>query len=371
MNVSLTRVSRRPFCGGSAPHLTQDTDVVAFLRALWEGLGVQALLSGSAAARRTNAKGAATAMLRGSLACIMGGGTRMLLVLTRSPDTGAGVCLAVGRSLVPGGPPLPRVVILRLFFDDRLFDGTVLDGELLRDPCIENPRWVFSTFDLLASEGRLLTDRLPLQARLTELAKVVSPPILRQDPHDQLHLRVKPCMSADQLAAVLQDGTCAREMWRGLLLRNPAPCRTNTPPPPLWFSKPTPRKTKETGEPCHHNETIKPARDEMGELLAFHTIQPIQPIHPIPPIPVMPFWARRTHLPDVYELHMERDDAERSLGDGRGGVPGPDHVPMTAGVPTLEASALLAEVAAPVGRLWFEHATRFGRWVPKERATGA
>ena len=108
------------------------------------------------------------------LVCLRSHGNPYILFMTRpslglhghqghqGQQDGPGTLMFVDRKIQPGYT-VPRIVVCHGRFDDALFDGTVVDGEMVKTP----EGWAFLANDLLALEGRVCGQ--PLAARLAAL----------------------------------------------------------------------------------------------------------------------------------------------------------------------------------------------------------
>lgn len=363
-DVTVAATTLMPLGNGVAPFLRHDVDKAAVLRELAERYGVHAQQRARRA--RVLRLGASTATGAAgdkplplppprSAACVLGHGAIWLLYLTRSngPLNG-GVCCLIGRRAAPG-EFYPRVAFVHLRFDAPAFDGTVLEGELARGP---DGAWAFAVCDVLVHRGRALEAGAPLPARLARAAHLVRHSYQPRDT-DLFVVRRKRWLGAADLAAVRPH--TAPHGWRALLWApiaasgrrgggggNAALLVLLPPSPPRSHAR------ADADERQAEEEEEAEAVDDEEEDLPPRTRQ---------------FWVRSTPLPDVYELHLDRLGALRSVGDGEGGVADASGLPMTAGVPSLSASqalaaALRAAAPDPAARVTLAFSTRFRKWIP-------
>jgi hypothetical protein len=103
------------------------------------------------------------------LVCLRSNGNPYLLYLTRHNMKNIAVWID---KKIQTGYTLPRMVVSPFQFKDPLFEGTVLDGEMIKD---RDNRWVFLVNDIFAHRGRSLRD-----AQLPERLSIVSE-LLRND----------------------------------------------------------------------------------------------------------------------------------------------------------------------------------------------
>lgn len=391
-----------PLAGGQASHIRSDGDRARVLRELMEQHGVPVLLGGSTADRRRSTFAATprsiARTLRGPaanhIACALGGGTPMLLYLTRaSPASDAGACIMISRRVAPGQLH-PRMAFVRLAFDDDAFDGTVVEGELLApNPAssgaaasTSSGEWVFAVSDLLVDAGRRLEGTVPLSSRLAALANLVGTRHYPDD-HDLFCVRCKRHMTLPEVGAVVRHAATHPDIvsrWKALLFKSPSQCGAPTyvyvlghkhaGGPASGRGSEIRNRDRTDGRGTNggtnggeelddwYDDEAVDVDDELTEVPASACAEPPAPAR-------RAFWVRRTHLPDVYELHDTREGAARSVGDGQGGVIGPDGQPMTAGVPSLQASQALAHcfAGAAAGQdvrcVLMEHSARFNKWV--------
>jgi len=85
------------------------------------------------------------------------------------------ICIFIDKK-IQNGYTLPRMVIAPFQFDDALFDGSVIDGEMVRD---DAGNWVFLANDMFGFAGRNMSDVI-LPDRLRVL-------------HETLETRYRPC----------------------------------------------------------------------------------------------------------------------------------------------------------------------------------
>ena len=242
-------------------------------------------------------------VLRGpQMVCLRSHGNPYLLLFTRNDD-GGGMLLFVDRKIQPGYT-VPRVVLAHGRFDDALFDGTVVDGEMVKTRA---GAWVFLANDLLALEGRPVVPSL--SARLAALVAVFSDQ--RRTPDAELD----PCAyQVKRHLPLCEEGLrTLRSMegeidypTRGMLVR-PA----EAPPyvrarfleydPSLVV-----RRAPDCGGAADKADAdfraFPPAR---GPEAAQAVLAPTAPSAAPDPLPAPPstMQLRRTALPDVYDVH--------------------------------------------------------------------
>lgn len=297
-----------------------------------------------------------------------------LLFLTRHQYF-AGVCALVDRRTRPG-QALPRITMLRMGFDDTLFDGTVIEGELSPAPAPassgsgQGPSWAFDAYDVLASAGERV-DRLPLASRLEHLYRLVAQQHF-PDSHDALALRAKqfhlwddprsppgPCI-CKPLSAHPAHKLCG---W----IAPPSSSNSNNNNAPAGRkpkskskpkSKPKPMSTP-TPTPCARPAREEDRTDASGrERFRGPAQPPAAPAAPAGRVEAAPdqsreFVVRDTGKPDVYELFESDADASRCRPCGQ------------ACVPSMSASRAMRAAldGRRLARLEFERHPRLGGWV--------
>lgn len=134
--------------------------------------------------------------LRGAqVVCLRSHGNPYLLFFTRNED-GGGMVLFVDRKIQPGYT-VPRIVLVHGRFDDALFNGTVVDGEMVktRPSPLEGSQgkgsWVFLANDLLALAGRPMGHAAHLPARVQLLVTLFADMHARDADLDPCEFQVK------------------------------------------------------------------------------------------------------------------------------------------------------------------------------------
>jgi hypothetical protein len=83
---------------------------------------------------------------------------------------------------------LPRIIIVKGLFDENLFNGTLIDGEMV---CCYNKKWVFLISDIIAYKGEHLI-KFQLPERLTILNNMLDNEYTADNPMDICKYRIKP-----------------------------------------------------------------------------------------------------------------------------------------------------------------------------------
>ena len=349
-----------PLGAGTGFALRQDADKAAMLGELRDLFGVRVPDRGIGQARYAGADHARE--LRGGqvhrVASLRTRGNPYFLYLTRVD--GCGVCALVDRK-VQDGHFYPRVMLVRLCFEERAFDGTVVDGEMLRLAC---GRWVFLAGDLRAHRGVDLRPE-PLTSRLQHLAALLSPSSHRPDmATDVCFVRAKQYFSVAQLRDAVERQVLAAAPGGGLdyevtgvTFRGTGPIGEDGDDIVFACGAAVVRRHGAVGG--GGGGLVGPEGPEGPEGLnsdefvgdAGSTVMPEEE-------PEREFYIRRTEMPDVYELY----DTAAQADVGSAGAP-------IAGVPTLRHSAALrdARFGTP---LRFNFSARFGKWVPHDEPQG-
>lgn len=83
---------------------------------------------------------------------------------------------------------LPRIIIVKGLFDENIFNGTLIDGEMV---CCYNSKWVFLISDIIAYKGEHLI-KFQLPERLTILNNMLDNEYTPDNPMDICKYRIKP-----------------------------------------------------------------------------------------------------------------------------------------------------------------------------------
>ena len=322
-------------------NLKSDEDKSRILKDLGESFGIQINRHRAVRYRACHA----TTLRRGNnyVAALQPSGPGYFLFLTRVNF--AGVCIFVDKMVRPGHF-YPRMILVHLAFDDRVFDDTVMEGHLLR--CSDGQH-VFLVTDLLADCGEALNERAPTTERIRRLHRILqhehSP-----DDRDVCIFRAQPYFPISQLRDVMHTQLSRIEYaCRGITFKPQDPQRG----PDIIFV--FPQALKSTGiEPGRHGPEVGGAEPEPEE--DTEEEQEPEEEEQQEPEEEREFFAKRTGMPDVYELYMHKEDAGQRQCD---------HI---AGVPTMEASrAMIAafdgESPHAVVSLRFYFSPRFGKWL--------
>ena len=83
---------------------------------------------------------------------------------------------------------LPRIIIAKGLFDPNLFNGTLIDGEMV---CCYNKKWIFLISDIIAYKGEHLT-KFQLPERIAILNNMLDNEYTEDYPMDICKYRIKP-----------------------------------------------------------------------------------------------------------------------------------------------------------------------------------
>lgn len=83
---------------------------------------------------------------------------------------------------------LPRIIIIKGLFDENLFNGTLIDGEMV---CCYNSKWIFLISDIIAYKGEYLI-KFQLPERIIILNNMLDNEYTSSNPMDICKFRIKP-----------------------------------------------------------------------------------------------------------------------------------------------------------------------------------
>lgn len=448
-----------PFCGGIADYFQSAADRAQMAKSLFEEYGIS-VLTGSAGSSATmpslrvinltmpvtassggghgsRTDGSMNGWARGMSpethgVRLLRGGAPVILYMTRfDPFSDSGACFCISRRPQSsalwsdsGKTPynnnqnnqnnhssrdtmaiVPDIVVFKMFFRADVFEGTILDGELVRVG--QKGMWTFNAFDILVDRG-FKCEGLGYHDRLDRLNEIVKCTWRADKGNDLFALRVDEAITIPQLAAHMHmhmhpmastSTTTKKDEKDGKKM----PSLRDDVRAMLFFPwKPTRalksifvivRKGMATNASHHQHNQHNQHSTSHGR--HGHKSRPIASIasiasgtHPVavqtqqtqqtphPPASTTGhqqqaqkrmFWVRRTHLSDVFEVHNSEFNATKSLGDGSGGVMDAFGNPMTACVSSLKISLYLNNItncAKKVASVEMQWDVRFQRWVP-------
>jgi mRNA capping enzyme, catalytic domain len=279
------------------------------------------------------------------LASVRTNGNPYLLYLTKFNFVNQ--CVFIDKK-VQQGYFLPRIILTRFRFDDALFSGTLMDGEMVKD---RNGNWIFVLSDLLAYRGAYLDSSNAIK-RLNNLYHLLEFEF-EPDELDVCHLQVKKQFAYEQIESMVTD----------FIPSLPYTCRG------IYF-KPLFLKFRDVLLNFDDNLIQKVMRQkykgagnflmlEDKEKMINGTDTKAVPCSIIPKVPSNPnlgtcarFYVRKTSNPDVYELHDK------------------DHKPHgNACVPTMKTSKMLRTVFANKNLIdsvlmRCEYSEKFEKYIP-------
>lgn len=225
------------------------------------------------------------------LACLRSNGNPYFLYFTRYEDIP--VIYYIDKKIHPGYQQ-PRIILARGMFNDTIFDGTLLDGEMVK---AKDNSWIFLINDMIAYCGKHLF-RSPLPQRLEFIYEMLKSHYVSDSDVDVCSFQVKRYIQASQ-----EGVTALVELSRTL----PYTCRGVY----FWSFN---LKYK----PKLHNfdmSIIKPVIRKVKDTPDFRE----KPVAAIPEPPKTPdivehcgqqcgsdeklYWLRKTEHPDVYEVY--------------------------------------------------------------------
>jgi len=306
------------------------------------------------------------------MACVRSNGNPYYLYLTRIE--GVSQCVLVDKK-VQAGYHHPRMILVRLWFDDPLFDNTLMEGEMVRE---RDDSWTFLMHDLLALENTPLTG-VNLVRRINMLYEVLGRGF-RPDALDVCRIEVKRYVPCHELAALLRDvvphlpytcrGIYFKPFFLGLqdvllnfddalVVKNVKKTYKDTadfltrkdleglaagepvlPTSPDAEAEQQPQSRPQRPQSQHSQQSQQQQQEQQQDTKTF--------------------WVRKTPLPDGYDLYEEQGDAIRAAGGSKA---------YPACVPSLQTSKFLRAQFAGKGLtevicLPCVYNSRFDKWAP-------
>ena len=339
-----------PFANGTVYALKSDGDKATLLNSLRVGYGIRVIdPSGmSHAVKYNRALHSKEIRKRGGSCAFRPKGIPLLLAMTRMSEEGGGICTFVDRR-VKDGHFYPRVMLTRFeFFDPRVFDGTVIEGDLVS---FCTARSVFVASDILADRGYSMQG-IASQERRERLTHLLSPLQHRANlATDVCFLRPRPEFAVPALSNALAMASTLDHEIAAVVFRDPN-ARLGCPGEEdvvfRAYSKKETRNevVKEEAEEEEEEEKEETEDDETEDKDEEKEKERAT------------FFVRRTNLPDVFELYRTKDEAIHGNADvGQAPI---------ASVSSLRASELLREASTtrPPRSIEFEMDPRFRKWTP-------
>lgn len=237
--------------------------------------------------------------VRGSphMACLRSNGNPYLLFFTRYDDVA--IMYFVDKKIQPGYH-VPRVILGRGMWSDALFDGTLMDGEMVRDV---HGGWVFLINDMMGLMGKRLA-KLTLPQRLELLYDVLSNHYTPDDTLDVCKFHVKRYTHATKQGVrdLLEFCECLPYTNRGLYFW---PHTLSLKPKLHNFDdsliKSVSRKVKDV--PDFREHTAAGAETCVEQAQAQPTSGPMRSTQPVELAEgERLLWLRATEHPDVYDV---------------------------------------------------------------------
>jgi hypothetical protein len=131
------------------------------------------------------------------MVCVRTNGNPYLLYLTKINYINQ--CLFIDKK-VQCGYFLPRIIISKFHFDEELFEGTLIDGEMVKD---DSNNWIYIMNDILAINGHYL-ENVNLVKRLNMLYELLEKNYC-YDEVDVCTFQIKKYFTYDTISSILQD----------------------------------------------------------------------------------------------------------------------------------------------------------------------
>lgn len=353
-----------PFASGTGFALKSDGDKATLLNSLRISYGIRVIdpTGMSHAVKYNKAIHSKEIRKRGGSCSFRPKGIPHLLAMTRISEGGGGVCTFIDRR-VKDGHFYPRVTLTRFeFFDPRVFDGTVIEGDLVAS---KNKRFVFVASDILADRGYTMQG-VSAQDRRARLAHLLSPLQHRSNlATDICFLRPRAEFAVPALGAALTmtaglDYDISAVIFRDPLARLGCPGEEDVVFRAYASASAFGKKQHQKGldSSCCTSETsdTSDGDENDGEEVEDEKVEDKGTVEREKETAV--FYVRRTNLPDVFELYKTEEEAVHG-GVHAGQAP-------IAGVPSLKASELLRDASSsrPPKAIEFVMDSRFGKWTP-------
>lgn len=339
-----------PFANGTGFAIKNDGDKATLLNTLRVSYGIRVMdPSGmSHAVKYNKALHSREIRKRGGSCAFRPKGVPLLLAMTRISEGGGGVCTFIDRR-VKDGHFYPRITLTRFeFFDPRVFDGTVIEGDLVSLPSGVS---TFLASDILADRGYSMQG-VSAQDRRSRLTHLLCPLQHRANlGTDVCFLRPRTEFAVPALSTALAVAPGLDYEISAVVFRDPM-ARLGCPGEEdvvfrAYGNRPRPQRSDEQEEQDDEEQDDDEEDDEQDE-----EDQPRKPKE------TAVFYVRRTNLLDVFELFDTEEEAVH--GSAHAG-----QAPI-AGVPSLKASEMLRDASAsrPPKAIVFEMDPRFKKWTP-------
>jgi hypothetical protein len=237
---------------------------------------------------------------------------------------------------------LPRMIIVRFRFDQGLFNGTLFDGEMIKD---KFGNWIFIMSDLIAHAGKYL-DNVGLVKRINMLFETLNNGF-EEDEFDVCRFQVKKYFQYGKAGDMLKFAEGLPYTCRGIYFK------------PLYL------KFKDILYNFDDSLITRNVRRKYSEVSPFLMNDDIQHLQsqsesnkPMPRVKSSPdvsyktFWIKKSALPDVYEM-VDIDTKKTEM----------------ACVPTMKTSKFLRNVFIDKNvndkvAMRCEFSEQFEKWIP-------
>lgn len=228
------------------------------------------------------------------MACLRSNGNPYYMFFTRYDDTP--IIYFVDKKVQPGYQK-PRIILGRGFFDEHVFDNTLLEGEMVKD---KNGKWIFLINDVIAYQNVFLED-VPLPKRLAHAYTLFSSQYEPDTYVDMCAYHVKQFVYAtreglDHLLSLNQDLPYTNRgiyYWPFFLKYKPK--LINFDPSLI---KEVHRKVKDNPE-FREGVVPSPIKEASTSQATITTVEELKEGERV-------LWLRKTEQPDVYEV-LEQD----------------------------------------------------------------
>lgn len=283
--------------------------------------------------------------------CTKTNGNPYLFYLTKYNDVNQ--CIFIDKK-VQQGYFFPRMILVKAWFDEDLFDGTLIDGEMVKD---KDGNWVFIANDLIVHNGVYMSG-FNLMRRLERLADIFKNKYTHDSWIAYCTFQVKRYFHYQELQSILDDFIPSLPYTiRGILFKS---LHLKFKDILINFDDNLVKKVCKT-KYKHVSDFLTDQKDLQLLTTSPHA-SPSPMLPPMPPPPVLMgasddkervFFCKKTSTPDVYEL---QEDSSNSMV----------HI---ACVPTLKTSTMLREAMAGCNvvdriRVCCVLHEKFNRWMP-------
>lgn len=280
------------------------------------------------------------------LICTKTNGNPYLLYLTRKNDVNQ--CIFIDKK-VQQGYFYPRMVLVKAWFNDCLFDGTLIDGEMVKD---KNNKWIFISNDVIV-HNNVLMNTTNLLKRIQIMIDIFENKYLHDPDVSYCEFQIKKYFHYNELPRLLDTFIPSLQYsTRGLIFKS---LHLKFKDYLINFDdnlikKVKREKFKHVSDFLTTSDNIEPSQEEKRKIPnKLHTFVQMHPDDTL-------FYCKKTNTPDVYELINDANDV------------------FIACVPTMKISKMLREAMMNcnvvdkivVRCIWNP---KFEKWMPREIAT--